>query len=903
MALVAGQVRVEVKAELTKLRRDLNKVQRELRAVDRTGTRAMNRVRTRTNRAALAAQRLRRSFTGLRTIIAGLGITAFGLALGRSVVQIRDFQTSIAGVGAVTSGTAVQMRELTVQARDLGKSTVFSASQAASGMEFLGRAGFEVTEIMDAMPGTLNLAAAGMLDLGRAADIASNVLQAFNLDAAEMGRVSDVLASAAASSNTNISQLADGLKFVAPIARSFNVEIEDTVAALGTLSNAGLQATLAGTGLRRVMTALAAPTDELAGFMGGLTLQGDGFNAVMEKLRDSSLSASQAMEIFGLRGGPAFNVLRVGTNNTEELAAALREAEGEAKRLAEERLGPMERSFRQLKSATEELVLVMGDSGLAGGITDISNSLLEFARSQAAIDMAQGLGESLKFVADNIKIIITTLAALFGANLGRAFGVWGAAAGALAGALFVLTRSTETAEAAANALEAATTRVAEATGRGIKPAEDDAKAKLKQAKAALEAARALTIMEEAAGLAGFAGITQAAQRNVDNLNAKITEAENAIIRLQALEGETGGVPRRGLRVTETGDKAVTALTEEQQAVADLIDTLRFENEIMNQNDAQRAISMALREAGTAATVEQRAEITQLTAALTAAEGAQGEARRLVEATREPNEILKKQLRGLKALYDAGAISAEAYGRASKEAADKAGTSMRAAAGFVGQALGQIAQATANGSEKAKQISKVAAIGQALINTYLAATNALANIPAPFNFAVAAATVVAGLAQVANIRSQAMGGIVSGPGSGTSDSIPTMLSDGEFVINARDTARNRGLLEMINQGANLQGLAAGGQVGRRLTPAGIGGTSSSGRGGAITVEVISRVDKEGNISAFVEAVSGQVAGQVVKASSPGIVEQASNRTATKIARGGMDAPMGKRFGSIPVAPGR
>src|SRR5690606_17943192 len=102
----------------------------------------------------------------------------------------------------------------------------FSATEAASGMEFLAMAGFETKEILASMPGLLDLAAASGMDLGRAADITSNIVSGFNMEAGEAGRVADVLAKGASTANTNVEQLGGAMKYAAPIASTLGLEIE-----------------------------------------------------------------------------------------------------------------------------------------------------------------------------------------------------------------------------------------------------------------------------------------------------------------------------------------------------------------------------------------------------------------------------------------------------------------------------------------------------------------------------------------------------------------------------------------------------------------------------------------------------------------------------------------------------
>lgn len=102
--------------------------------------------------------------------------------------------------------------------------------------------GFETNEILESMPGLLDLAASSGMDLARAADIASNVLSGFGLEADETGRVADVLAAGASSANTSVEQLGGAMQYVAPVANTLGLEIEGMTAAVGFMSDAGRNA-------------------------------------------------------------------------------------------------------------------------------------------------------------------------------------------------------------------------------------------------------------------------------------------------------------------------------------------------------------------------------------------------------------------------------------------------------------------------------------------------------------------------------------------------------------------------------------------------------------------------------------------------------------------------------------
>ena len=88
---------------------------------------------------------------------------------------------------------------------------MFSAVEAADAQSFLAMAGFKPEAIMQAMPGMLDLAKAGNLDLGRTADIASNILTGMELPMNQMGKVSDILAGTFTRSNVDMEMLGEAV--------------------------------------------------------------------------------------------------------------------------------------------------------------------------------------------------------------------------------------------------------------------------------------------------------------------------------------------------------------------------------------------------------------------------------------------------------------------------------------------------------------------------------------------------------------------------------------------------------------------------------------------------------------------------------------------------------------------
>lgn len=170
-----------------------------------------------------------------------------------------NFEQEMAKVRAISGATAGEYRLLEDSARALGRATTFSATEAAEGMKYLSMAGWETNQIVAAMPGMLNLAAAGAVELGETADIVSDTMTGFGLSASEAMHAADVFAETVTSTNTDVTMMGEAMKYISPIAKQFGADIEQTSAMIGLMANAGIKASQAGTSLRSGLLRLADP--------------------------------------------------------------------------------------------------------------------------------------------------------------------------------------------------------------------------------------------------------------------------------------------------------------------------------------------------------------------------------------------------------------------------------------------------------------------------------------------------------------------------------------------------------------------------------------------------------------------------------------------------------------------
>lgn len=215
-----------------------------------------------------------------------------------------NFENAMSSVAAISGATGSDFDRLSEKAKQLGKSTQYTASETASAMEYMAMAGWKTEDMLNGIEGVMDLAAASgeeMVlaaasgeDLAGVSDIVTDAMTAFGLSAdgttkiikdgftkevSNASHFADVLAAASANSNTNVAMLGESFKYAAPVAGSLGYSVEDTAIALGLMASSGLKSSMAGSSLRTILTNLAKPTDDISDAMDylGISLQnGDG---------------------------------------------------------------------------------------------------------------------------------------------------------------------------------------------------------------------------------------------------------------------------------------------------------------------------------------------------------------------------------------------------------------------------------------------------------------------------------------------------------------------------------------------------------------------------------------------------------------------------------------------------
>jgi TP901 family phage tail tape measure protein len=383
-------------AQYSRTETELNDVSQALNRQQKETDQAANKWNQLGNQARQAGSVINSVGTSMRstgqTMTTSMTLPIVGLGAA-TVKTAADFEESMDKVSAISGATGADFQALEAQAKELGATTKFSASEAAEGMQFLGMAGFDTKEIMAAMPGLLDLAAAGALDLGRAADIASNIMSGFSIDASKAGHVSDVLAKASASANTNVEQLGTAMQYLAPVSNALGWSLEEATSAVMALSDAGLQGEKAGAAFSTSLTRLTSPSKEAAGVMKQLGLEFFDAQGNMKSMPDvikevekgtkgltNEQKAAALSTIFGQEAYKAWAVLlEKGSGALAENTQMLEKADGAAKKMADTMNDNTKGSFKEMMSALEGLAIELGDV-LLPIMNDVISNITEWTR-------------------------------------------------------------------------------------------------------------------------------------------------------------------------------------------------------------------------------------------------------------------------------------------------------------------------------------------------------------------------------------------------------------------------------------------------------------------------------------------------------------------------------------------
>ena len=379
-----------------------------------------------------ASKSSKKSFGGMMKSAkkATAAFAAVGVAAGAVFIQSAktygNFTEALQDVRAKTGATAAEIDKLSKSMRTAAKATKFTATETAQAGTFLAQAGFNIREINDALRPTLDLAAATKTSVQQTADFMTNIMKGMGMTSDELSRASDVLAVTTAKSNTNLTDLATAMSYASPSARAMGMSIEETSALLGSMANAGIKGSMAGTALRRTFSALSKGSKNLDESLmetnvnlniqqktlkrlGVNSRDADGkirgLTAVLTDLKAAGGTEEDMLAIFGDRAGSAMmQFMNEGLKGAEDLKIKLDGATGAAERMSQIQLGSLNGDMKLFTSQLDEMQLILAENGLVTLFRSVTQSATKFMKN------AEPALKSMAQYADEIAVGLVTLA-------------------------------------------------------------------------------------------------------------------------------------------------------------------------------------------------------------------------------------------------------------------------------------------------------------------------------------------------------------------------------------------------------------------------------------------------------------------------------------------------------------
>lgn len=782
----------------------------------------------------------------LKITAAWMAIRGLFSSLNNSIQKIRDFEQANADLGTIVGANADELKRLTDSALELGRTTEYTASQVTQLQTELAKLGFGTQSIETMQKPVLQFATAVGASLPDAAALAGATLRSFGLNVSDTEDVLATLAVATNRSALSFSYLKTAMSIVSPVANTFGFSVRDTAALLGTLADAGFDASSAATATRNILLNLADANGKLAQSLGAPVHTLPDLVSGLQRLRDRGIDLAETLELTDKRSVAAFNTFLNGSDNLRRLRENLEDVNGELGRIAEDRLNTVEGSIKLLQSAWEGFVLSFYNSRgtiksvidfITSGIEGINNLLdpdaqknkqkgffVEDLMSRYASGGDDALNTSikagLKFWSDRYE---TTRQRYSGSG-----GLFGKQDFKIAETMYKAFI-----EAGNEAIDRVK-QLKQEQADAAKQAEADAKASASAAaKARSEAAAKAQQADEKAAAAQIKNAQQAADEVLrmtqqmrdktrenelqtlrENYDKDISETRNRLAEISELE-KTAGVQQGQALVMEREalNKKLLLLDEkyqkDRQEIERKYSRKELENAVKSKSD------------------EYRTRILQ--AQIDAGAGQEGE----IAAAKEVLSILKEQLEYIElnadAFRDSGKSEADilamrldllkqiekvnddinrktqtAISDETALAYKTASTAARAAG-----SLSAMFDALGGEGERYAEFAKALGVMQVVITEGIAIAKAVqggAEYPFPINVLTVAASVAAITAAIASavnsvksteVPKYASGGLISGPGTGTSDSIPAMLSNGEAVMTAAAVNEWGAMLSAMN----------------------------------------------------------------------------------------------------------
>ncbi|MET7648376.1 phage tail tape measure protein [Streptomyces sp. NPDC005426] len=342
------------------------------------------------------------------------------------------FDKALSNVRSVTGASTAEMAKLRAAALEAGKTTSFTATEAADAEAELARAGVSTANIIGgALTGSLALAAAGQVDLSEAATLSAQAMNTFGLQGKDVGHIADLLAAGANKSAADVHGLGAALRQGGLLAHQTGLSIEDTVATLSAFADHALIGSDAGTSLKTMLQRLVPQSNEAqiamdkigfsaydgSGKFVGLSQTAQRMKTSFGQLTPEARNAAFAT-IFGSDAVRSATILyELGAKGIDSYRRAV-DDQGAAQRMASVQTDNLIGDIERLKGAIEVALIEGGSSangalrGMAQGITSVVNAYNSLpAPVQHAITLFAGVGGAVTLAGAGMLLLLPRIAA------------------------------------------------------------------------------------------------------------------------------------------------------------------------------------------------------------------------------------------------------------------------------------------------------------------------------------------------------------------------------------------------------------------------------------------------------------------------------------------------------------
>ena len=302
----------------------------------------------------------------------------------KSVTVFKSFEFEMAKVKAISGANEGEFRKLNKTAQELGRSTFFTAQQVAALQLNFSKLGFTSAEVLQVQEAALLAATATGEDLARTATVIGATVRGFGLDATEGARVSDVMAASFTSSALTLEKFQTSMTKVSSVAKILGFDLEETTAIMGVLTDAGIEASIAGTSLRQIFLKMGDPSSDLAKKLGFTVNSSEQMIEEFRKLRDAGVNVEDMLELVDARQVQAIANMIEHIDKIEAQTEAFRNSEGAAAEMADIIGNTLQGATLRFQSALDGLRIVLLDK-IAPVLTTVRNGFADLFNILASI--------------------------------------------------------------------------------------------------------------------------------------------------------------------------------------------------------------------------------------------------------------------------------------------------------------------------------------------------------------------------------------------------------------------------------------------------------------------------------------------------------------------------------------